>query len=109
MNTNEDKGEYLGCCACVDDSAVSIGGGGCADKRYMFTIREENVLNKIREAREKALAVKEKILTLVRSGSPPALMEEAQGELERLRQIREELEAERIAAGEERMRMLGHM
>jgi len=108
MNATEEKGEYLGCCACVDDPAV-IGGGGCADKRYMFTKREENVLNKIRETREKALAVKEKILTLTRDESSPALMEEAQSELQRLRQVREELEAERIAAGEERMRMLGHM
>jgi hypothetical protein len=108
MNANGEKGEYLGCCACVDDPAVSIGGGGCADKRYMFTIREENVLNKIRETREKARAVKEKILILTRNESPHAL-EEAQGELERLRRIRDELETERIAAGEERMRMLGHM
>ena len=70
---------------------------------------EEDVLNKIREASEKARAVKAKIRSLAGSESPPALMEEARIELENLRRIRDELETERIAAGEERMRMLGHL
>jgi hypothetical protein len=109
MNTIVENGEYLGCCACPDESAGLIGGTGCADKKYMFTRREENVLNKIREASEKARAVKEKIRNLARNESSPVLMEEALGELERLRQIRDELEIERIAAAEERMRMLGHL
>ena len=43
------------------------------------------------------------------SGAGAVLMEEALGELENLRRIRDELEIERVAAGEERMRMLGHL
>lgn len=109
MDANEEKVEYLGCCACRDESDAIVGGGGCADKKYVFTRREQDVLGRIREASLKARAVKEQIRSLDRKESSSALREEAWNELERLRQLREELEIERVTAAEERMRMLGHL
>jgi len=108
MESNEEKEEYAGCCACVDESAV-IAGLGCADKRQVFTRREQNVLGRIRDASLRARAVRDKIRSLDGEGSSSALLEEARGELESLRRMRDELESERIAAAEERMRMLGHL
>jgi hypothetical protein len=109
MNTNEEKEEYLGCCACADEPAEVIGSISCADKKNVFTRREQNVLGKIREASLRARAIKEEIRKLSGRESSGVLLEEARGELEQLRRVRDELEAERIAAAEERMRMLGHL
>jgi len=108
MELAMEKEDYAGCCACVDESA-GLGGGGCADKKYVFTRREQNVLTRIREAALRARTVREKIRSLAGKESSAVLLEEALGELESLRQIRGELEIERIAAAEERMRMLGHL
>jgi len=76
----------------------------CADKKNIFTRREQEVLDRIREVSLRAGALKDEIK---RSDGPER--EEALLELERLRQARAELEKERLAAWEERMRLLGHL
>jgi hypothetical protein len=109
MDTSGESHEYLGCCACADGSPELIGGTSCADKQNVFTRREQSVLGKIREASLRARALKERIRYLTRSESSPVLLQEALDELDSLRRTRDDLETERIAAAEERMRMLGHL
>ena len=109
MNANETSGEYLGCCACADPDAGLIPGTSCADKKMVFTRREQAVLDKIREASLRARTIKEEIRNLARGQSAPDVLQDALDELERLRRVRDELETERVAAAEERMRMLGHL
>jgi hypothetical protein len=76
----------------------------CADKKNIFTRREQEVLDRIREASRRASALKDEIKRSDAKGREEALLE-----LEQLRQTRAELEKERLAASEERMRLLGHL
>ena len=76
----------------------------CADKKNILTGREHEVLDRIREASLRASALKEEIRLTDEDRRESALQE-----LERLRLLRAELEEERIAASDERMRMLGHL
>jgi hypothetical protein len=76
----------------------------CADKKNILTGREHEVLDRIREASLRASALKEEIRLTDEDRRQSALQE-----LERLRLLRAELEEERIAASDERMRMLGHL
>jgi hypothetical protein len=101
-NTQSDRS--LGCCACEDKFIEPATGLTCADKKNIFTRREEKVLEKIREASHRASALKEEINT-----SDERRRKKALRELEGLRQVRAELEKERLAASEERMRLLGHI
>jgi hypothetical protein len=103
MNT-EQSNEGLGCCACNEETIRSSTGLTCADKKNIFTKREHEVLDKIREASLRASVLKEEISRSDERGREAALLE-----LERLRQTRAELEEERLAASEERMRLLGHL
>ena len=96
--------EGLGCCACNDESAELTAGLTCADKKNIFTRREQEVLEKIREASRRAVALKAELSRADEPGRQAGLIE-----LERLRQLRAELEKERLAASEERMRLLGHL
>jgi hypothetical protein len=101
---NKDQSyEGLGCCACEDETLGASSGLTCADRKNIFTRREQEVLDKIREASKRASALKNEIGRSDERGRQAALLE-----LERLRQIRAELEQERIAAYEERMSLLGH-
>ena len=102
MVTNPFK-ESLGCCSCDDKTAGLSPGLTCADKMNIFTRREQEVLEKIRQASLRASALKKEIRRTDGRGK------EAAEELERLRRLRAELEQERLAASEERMRMLGHL
>ncbi|MGO9019321.1 MAG: hypothetical protein ACLQVJ_13335 [Syntrophobacteraceae bacterium] len=95
--------EGSGCCSC-DEKTITPAGLTCADKKDIFTRREQDVLNKIREASLRASALRDEISRADERGREAALLE-----LERLRLIRAELEQERVAASEERMRMLGHL
>lgn len=104
MNIHEDN--VLGCCACQDDPASETGVLTCADKKNIFTRREQEVLGKIRAASQRARDLNHTIRGL---GPDDPRMEEALRELENLRQVRSELEHERVAASEERMRLLGHI
>lgn len=103
----EDSG--FGCCSCPDVSEDFPWSSGCEGKKDVFTKREQDVLEKIREASLQARALREKIRDLAADPAGRALREDAEHELERLRVLREELERERIAAAEERMRLLGHL
>ena len=102
MNNYPVEGN-LGCCACDEKSMEPAAGLTCADKKNIFTRREQEVLEKIRQASLRASALKKEIRRTDGRGK------EAAEELERLRRLRAELEQERLAASEERMRMLGHL
>ena len=69
-------------------------------------LREESrrFLDEIREASLCASALKQEINRMDEPGREAALLE-----LERLRRLRAELEKERLAASEERMRLFGHL
>ncbi len=94
-----------GCCQGNEEEAVP--GYGCHEKWAIFTPREQAVLEKIRKARERALSIKKEIERFCAEGRPE-LSEKAILELESLRVLRATLEQERLAAAEERMRLLGH-
>lgn len=96
--------EGLGCCACEEKAIEPSSGLTCADKKNIFTRREHEVLDKIREASLRANVLKGKISRMDEPGREAALLE-----LEHLRLTRAELEKERLAASEERMRLLGHL
>ncbi len=95
-----------GCCACAPEAAALAEYATCADKRYVFTQREQRVLEQIREASMRARALKEQMRT---PGMDAESLDRAQRELDGLRKQRAELELERTAAAEERMRLLGHI
>ena len=101
---SDQSDEGLGCCACEEKSMEPASGLTCADKKNIFTGREQEVLRKIREASLRASPLKAEISRSDEQGPEEALLE-----LERLRLIRAELEKERLAASEERMRLLGHL
>jgi len=100
----DQSGEGLGCCACEEKSPGSASRLTCADKQNIFTRREQEVLARIREASLQANALKARIRSADEQEREAALTE-----LERLRVVRAELEKERLAASEERMRLLGHL
>ena len=100
----DKSNEGLGCCACDEETISPSTGLTCADKKDIFTRREQEVLGRIREASLRASALRDEISRTDERGREAALRE-----LERLRLLRAELERERVAASEERMRMLGHL
>jgi hypothetical protein len=99
-----------GCCQTSD--AVTDGRGevyGCHEKNTVLTNREEEVLKKIRELSLRARTIKEKLSHfVVNEEADEAARRSLAEELASLRQRRSQLESERIAAAEERMRLLGH-
>lgn len=100
----EKSAEVLGCCACEDKGEETFSGLTCADKKNIFTKREQEVLARIRETSLRAGVLKEKISRENEPGRHAARLE-----LDNLRLMRAELEKERLAASEERMRLLGHL
>jgi len=96
--------EGIGCCTCEDKTAGVSAGLSCADKQNIFTRREQKVLERIREVSMMAGKLKAEISHADESARQAGLIE-----LERLRLLRAELEEERLAASEERMRLLGHL
>ena len=101
---NDPFDEGPGCCACEENTIESSTGLTCADKKNIFTKREQVVLDKIREVSRRAVALKAEISRADEPGRQAGSLE-----LERLRLFRAELEKERLAASEERMRLLGHL
>ncbi len=83
---------------------------GCAEKKAIFTQREQRVLKSIRETAVRARELKSRINNLKHSDSEKERVEtrEAFRELETLRELRLDLEKERVAAAHERMVLLGH-
>lgn len=102
--------ECGGCCQTGE--VLTDGQGdtyGCHEKRTVLTHREEEVLTQIRELSLRARAVKEQLSRLdTTEEAGQAVGRRLAEELATLRQRRSLLEAERIAAAEERMRLLGH-
>ena len=82
---------------------------GCAQRKAVFTVREQAVLRRIREAHEQAKSLKERMRLITGEGkAEQQARAEAEKELSRLRELRAGLELERLAAADERMRLLGH-
>lgn len=82
----------------------------CSVRRTVFTHREERVLKTIRENSLRAREVRGLIDRFNGSGSGDCEeCRHAMEELETLRESRSALERERLAAAEERMRLLGHL
>ena len=99
-----------GCCQTSD--VMTDGHGevyGCHEKSTVLTNREEEILKEIRELSLRAKTIKEKIRHFVlNEAADEAARRRLTEELASLRQRRSQLESERIAAAEERMRLLGH-
>jgi hypothetical protein len=100
-----------GTCDCCQPSTNTIPETyGCAERRTVFTRREQRVLLQIREASEKARSLRRQLEHLPsETAANSDERREALHQLEQLRQLRMGLEGERIAAAEERMRLLGHL
>lgn len=110
--TDDTVREECGCCPAEAAELPSSGEPyGCHERKTVLTYREERVLQKIREAHRRAKDLKERILALEREETTDAAKEKdrALRELEALRNLRRELEEERLAAADERMRLLGHI
>lgn len=104
MNINIIGGMESECCGC--EGAIDEPSYGCEERKLVFTKREQEVLRKIRDLSLQARSVKERINGMAPGDSG---LEEARRELESLRTVRKQLELERVAAAEERMRLLGHI
>ena len=66
--------EGLGCCACEGNTIEPSSGLTCADKKNIFTRREQEVLDKIREASRRAGVSKRKSGRMMsRDGKRPCL------------------------------------
>lgn len=98
-----------GACGCCHMSADMGTSSSCSERSRIFTHREMEVLQRIREYSGRARDVKRQIENLGGSTESLTLKKSALDELERLRTERGLLEAERVAAAEERMLLLGHL
>ncbi len=96
------------CGCCELPSNIGLEDYGCNDRKYVVTPREQAVLKRIREASEMARALKNDMRRY--EGEPEDFepKRKAMRELTELRRMRASLEEERVAAAEERMRLLGH-
>lgn len=102
--------DTCGCCESGDLTREESGAVyGCHEKDTVFTHREEEVLKRIRELGLQAKALRAQ-LKCIEETEPVDVeaKQKAMEELESLRQTRSALDSERIAAAEERMRLLGH-
>ncbi|MDY0040866.1 MAG: hypothetical protein RBS57_11200 [Desulforhabdus sp.] len=106
-NGNMPMAEQCDCCGF--ETATATDSYDCRTRRTVFTQREQAILARIREMSGKARDLKKRIDRLAEGpGAQSQEHRSALSELEDLRQARAELEKERIAAAEERMRLLGH-
>lgn len=100
------------CGCCLTDELFAPGSEefySCQDRQAVFTKREQRVLKRIREAGLQARNIKRQLTELKPDQAGyHELKEKLEKELEELRRVRAELETERVAAAEERMRLLGH-
>ncbi|SMC16626.1 hypothetical protein SAMN02746041_00123 [Desulfacinum hydrothermale DSM 13146] len=108
--TNEKKQDDLlpglGCAPPLDSEGNPY---GCAERKTVFTVKEEKVLQRILAVKEEARQVKSRLKEL--SSHEPgdqALRTQLETRLQELKALREELEAEREATFRERMELLGH-
>lgn len=97
------------CGGCHDADCVLVDGSGeIYNKEAIFSKREEKVLGRIRENRREAGLLLDRIHSINGDEDVRGLKQKALEGLEVLRRERIELETERVAAAEERMRFLGH-
>jgi len=103
-------GDDCGCCYTGAPDRDGHGEGyGCHQKATVLTNREETILGQIRGLSRQAQGIKAKLQQLNADSDPDEAARAAfEEELANLRQRRSALEVERIAAAEERMRILGH-
>ncbi len=103
----ESNGE-CDCCLVLPEESDSR--YGCEERKAVFTRREQEVLRRIREASLRARAIREELRMAEedQAGDPGARLR-ALSELDELKRLRADLERERIAAADERMRLLGHL
>jgi TolA-binding protein len=95
-------------CGCCHVGMDTSGETTCAERSRIFTDREMEVLLRIREHRERAQELRKQIGQSNGHPESLSLRKSALEELDRLRSERALLEEERLAAAEERMRLLGH-
>jgi hypothetical protein len=100
-------------CGCCETSVIEADESGkvygCHEKSTVLTHREEEVLKRIRQLGLKAKAIRDQIKHF--ESAQGVDVQEKQSvleEFENVRRLRSELELERTAAAEERMRLLGH-
>jgi len=100
-----------GACGCCGTGVEQqMGGYDCSRRATVFTQREEQVLHRIRELSGRARELQWQIKRLSTAQPEQELQRtRAVREFEGLRAIRAELEAERVAAVKERMRLLGYI
>jgi hypothetical protein len=94
-----------GCCHMNTEAAMD---DSCSARSRIFSDRELDVLQRIRERGERAKELRLQIERVSGHSESLTLKKSALDELERLRQERAALEEERLAAAHERMRWLGH-
>lgn len=101
----------VGACGCCETGVEQqMGGYDCSRRATVFTQREEQVLHRIRELSGRARELQWRIKHLSTVQPEQELQRtRAVHEFEGLRAIRAELEAERVAAAKERMRLLGYI
>ena len=113
MNLELNVAGTGGCDGCCIPSGVSTDPYTCVERRTVFTHREDRVFEKIRDARKAAQDVKRRLKAFEACSSTSTEHMErkaaAEEELGALRKLRSQLEEERLAAAEERMRLLGHL
>lgn len=110
-NFNDFTFISAGACGCCETGLEEQQSGyDCTRRATVFTEREEQVLRRIRElnARARELRWQLQHLSAARPEQSPERTR-AMHEFEDIRQVRAELEKERLAAAEERMRLLGHI
>lgn len=95
-------------CGCCETPADELHNYGCKEKLGVFTVREQEVLKRIRDVKEQARHLKFRIRNLGRDQHDTPVLGQLTGGLAQLRRERAKLEEERLAAAEERMRRLGH-
>jgi hypothetical protein len=101
-------GKDCECCRLDSQSIEDI--FGCVDRRTVFTQREQEILLRIRDAALRVRSLKGQMQALLTAGFESAESYRAAAvELEALRGLRVSLEEERLAAADERMRLLGHV
>lgn len=99
------------CCLLPFEAADSAGSlYGCAERKTIFTHREEHVLKRIRDVALQARAIRQRLQSAGSQGSTDGEQwrSGALHELDVLKKTREDLELERLAAAHERMVLLGH-
>lgn len=108
-NENCDQERHSDQCECGQLEAHGEEATTCGGGITVPTLEEQHVLAQIRQLQQEAQRVKQAIRRLESFPGPSETsLTELREQLRALRQRRAELEARRIHAAQERMRLLGH-